>query len=351
MLHSEGVFIYRAVEKRDRENHLLYLGSNSLTSRKCFSFFSTMTDNHVSSGPPGNAETTQHHPAVEDNDILAADNVSDDDASLNRESIASSTTSVTSSVLDYRIENGRTYHRYKDGKYAMPNDEKRMIDSTDRVDLQHNLMLRTFDDRLGTAPQSKKDHKVGRVLDVGTGSGIWAIDFGDEHPEADVSRGHLAPSENANLSPGGYLELNEVDALPISDDGTLTEDCNLKKSFKMWAEGLAALGSPFEKFARMESVLKEAGFEYVHIQRFKWPTNSWIKDSKHRKLGIWNYENLASNLKSMFLASYTRGLGWTKKEVMVMVMKAREDFTDRIIHAYFNICSIYGRKPVQVEEN
>jgi ubiquinone/menaquinone biosynthesis C-methylase UbiE len=28
--------------------------------------------------------------------------------------------------------------------------------------------------------------KVKRVLDVGTGTGIWAIDFGDEHPEAEV---------------------------------------------------------------------------------------------------------------------------------------------------------------------
>jgi hypothetical protein len=24
---------------------------------------------------------------------------------------------------------------------------------------------------------------------VGTGTGIWAIDFGDEHPEAEVKRG------------------------------------------------------------------------------------------------------------------------------------------------------------------
>ncbi|KAK1975085.1 methyltransferase domain-containing protein [Colletotrichum cereale] len=353
-----------------------------------------MADNHVRSSQVGNAETAQNPLAIDNNGILAADDVSDDGSSLNRESTASSTTSVTTSVLDYRIENGRTYHRYKEGKYAMPNDER----ENDRLDLQHNLFLRTFDDRLGTAPPNNEDSKIGRVLDVGTGSGIWAIDFGEDHIEADVTGVDLSAVQPDfvppnvhfeiddieedwtfsrpfdyihsrmmtgsirdwkryvkqcydNPSPGGYLELNEVDAIPTCDDGTLTEDCNLAKSFNLWAEGLAALGSPFEKFARMEGVLKETGFKDVHIQRFKWPTNGWPKDAKHRELGLWNHENLAPNLEGMFLASYTRGLDWTKEEVMVMAMNARKDFADRSIHAYFNIWSIYARKPAEVEGN
>lgn len=32
--------------------------------------------------------------------------------------------------------------------------------------------------------------KVGRVLDVGTGTGIWAMEFGEEHPESEV-RGNI----------------------------------------------------------------------------------------------------------------------------------------------------------------
>ncbi|KAK2006642.1 methyltransferase domain-containing protein [Colletotrichum eremochloae] len=352
-----------------------------------------MIETPASSSQPGSAGTQQHPATVDNNGILAAEDVPDDGASLNHESIVSSTTSVTSSVLDYRIENGRTYHKFKDGKYAMPNDDR----ENDRLDLQHNLFIRTFDDRLGMAPPTNKGYKAGRVLDVGTGSGIWAIDFGDEHPEAEVIGVDLSAVQPDfvppnvcfqiddieedwnfsrpfdyihsrmmtgsirdwkryvkqcydNLSPGGYLELNEVDAIPTSDDGTLTENCNLMKSFNLWADGLAALGSPFEKFSRMEGVLKDTGFEDVHIQRFKWPTNSWPRDAKHRELGIWNYENLAPNIEGMFLASYTRGLGWTKEEVAVMVMEARRDFANRNIHAYFNIWSIYGRKPVEVKE-
>jgi hypothetical protein len=53
-------------------------------------------------------------------------------------------------------------------------------------DLQHALFLRTFDDRLGFAPPCKPDAKVQHVLDVGTGTGIWVMDYADDHPSAEV---------------------------------------------------------------------------------------------------------------------------------------------------------------------
>lgn len=31
--------------------------------------------------------------------------------------------SATESIYDFRVENGRTYHAYMDGKYLFPNDE------------------------------------------------------------------------------------------------------------------------------------------------------------------------------------------------------------------------------------
>lgn len=44
----------------------------------------------------------------------------------------------------------------------------------DRLDFQHHLLGLTFDHHLTVCPVGK----VHRVLDVGTGTGIWAMDFG-----------------------------------------------------------------------------------------------------------------------------------------------------------------------------
>lgn len=52
--------------------------------------------------------------------------------------------------------------------------------------MQHEICYLTFDARLGVAPCCDADAKVGRVLDLGTGTGLWAIDFADQHPESEV---------------------------------------------------------------------------------------------------------------------------------------------------------------------
>ena len=46
------------------------------------------------------------------------------------------------------------------------------------TDLQHHLFTLSLDGALGLAPPNSKESKLNRVLDVGTGTGIWAIDFG-----------------------------------------------------------------------------------------------------------------------------------------------------------------------------
>lgn len=58
---------------------------------------------------------------------------------------ASSTWSLSSSILDYEYENGRRYHAYRAGNYFLPNDEKEQT-ILDRI---HYTSLLVSDTRTG----------------------------------------------------------------------------------------------------------------------------------------------------------------------------------------------------------
>ena len=95
-------------------------------------------------------------------------------------------------MLEYRHENGRRYHKFRDGcrcwpfpvrlpkgfklivaffpAYLLPNDES----ENDRLDMTHELCLLMLQRKLYLAPIKNPQ----RVIDLGTGTGIWAIDFG-----------------------------------------------------------------------------------------------------------------------------------------------------------------------------
>ncbi|CAI0652646.1 unnamed protein product [Colletotrichum noveboracense] len=326
----------------------------------------------------------QHNPEV----VLAVDEENDDNRSEVGTSIASSSTSLRSSLLDYRVENGRTYHRYKDGKYNYPNDER----ESERHDLVHQLWLLTLDDRLGVAPPCKEGTTVGRVLDVGTGTGIWALNFGDEHPEADVygndlsaiMPGHVPPNVKFeiddieeewtwsrpfqyihsrlmtssisdweiylrkcydNLEPGGYLELQEIDLFPRSDDGTLKPDSAFSKWAKFLYEASVKFGRPYVEMAKTLDLMTRVGFQDVTMSVYKWPSNSWPKDTIYKELGIWNNENVLSGLEAFSMAPLTRALDWKPEEVNVFLVDVRKDVKDRSIHAYWPTYCVVGRKP------
>jgi SAM-dependent methyltransferase len=143
---------------------------------------------------------TPAHPTVEADD-------QDNDSALGDENDRLSTVSISSSIMKYREENGRTYHAYKDGKYLGPNDEP----ERDRLDLQHHLFTLTFSGRLHISPVGRDGEPIHRVLDVGTGTGIWAIDFADEHPETEVLGIDLSAIQPSFVPPNVSFQVDDLE--------------------------------------------------------------------------------------------------------------------------------------------
>ncbi|PQE04753.1 hypothetical protein CJF30_00004545 [Rutstroemia sp. NJR-2017a BBW] len=309
----------------------------------------------------------------------------DGDSALGSEN-GSSTTSLASSITKYRLENGRTYHAYKDGKYVFPNDEPEQ----ERLDLQHHICSITFDGRLFSCPIDAATTK--RVLDVGCGTGIWVTDYADEWPQASVLGIDLSPIQPAfvppnaqfqvddaeedwtfgesfdfiyarmmtgslqnwdrffdqcynNMTPGGWVELLDI-CLPFeSADDTLKKDSPLFKWSQLLLEGSVKAGRDLNSCLKYKEQLTKRGFVNVTETIYKWPCNKWPKDAKAKELGMWNLENLANGLSGLSIATFTRLLGWTVDELEVFLVDVRKDLKDTKIHAYIPIYVVYAQKP------
>lgn len=51
----------------------------------------------------------------------------DHDSAIGSDIDVSARASLTSSILHYKYENGRTYHAFRDGQYVLPNDDEEQV--------------------------------------------------------------------------------------------------------------------------------------------------------------------------------------------------------------------------------
>jgi len=303
----------------------------------------------------------------------------------------SDTTSISSSIRQYRYENGRTYHSYKANEgvaYFLPNDDREV----DRLDLQHAIMVMMQGNQLYLSPAGKEGKPFKRVLDIGTGSGIWAMEFADMHPEASVIGNDISVTqpdfvvpnveffiedveENwdyhtpfdfiysrmmtgsiknwqrlidqayENLTPGGWLEICDPINPVTCDDGTLPPDSYLLKWNSMILEASLKLGTPLNSALKYKEQLEKAGFVNIKLHKFKWPINSWPRDRDAKLLGSLVYENICGNAEGLSLMLFTNILGWSVEEVQVLLSYVRKEFVNKNIHAYWDVYTVYGQKP------
>ena len=110
---------------------------------------------------------------------------------------------MTTSVYAYEHLHGRTYHAYHAGSYFLPNDEAEQ----DRMDIKYHAVRLAINDKPFYAPVSQPQ----AILDVGTGTGIWAIDVADAFPEALVIGTDLSPIQPNHVPPNLSFEIADSD--------------------------------------------------------------------------------------------------------------------------------------------
>ncbi|KAM0430082.1 hypothetical protein ACHAPT_006088 [Fusarium lateritium] len=347
------------------------------------------THRPVSKSPTDHGSPAGAVQAGDEAPLEVDDNPAEDGDSAFGSEPASSTTSVTSSILEYRTVHGRRYHSDRgDAAYWAPNDEQQ----NESMDINHHLLSLILGGRLFLSPLTEN---VQRVLDIGTGTGLWAIDFADDFPNAEVTGTDISViqpqwvppnlkfeiedctqtwtfDENSLdyvhiryligsikdwpalmkeafrvCSPGGYVESYEGSPDLESDDNTVPEDSAMADWGPIFKEAGAKIARPFtilhEDLAR--KAMEEAGFVDIESRDFKAPVGAWPKDKNMREIGQFAQVALEQDIEGYVLGVAGLARGWSKDEVAVYCAKLRREIRSLKQHAYYRVRIVYGRKP------
>ncbi|KAF3938958.1 hypothetical protein ABW19_dt0202388 [Dactylella cylindrospora] len=289
----------------------------------------------------------------------------------------SATTSLTESVRNYKYENGRRYHAYKEGSWLVPNDEIQQ----EQMDLFHHVFLLRLKGKLFLAPIEHPQ----KIMDVGTGTGIWAIQVAEEFPEAAVMGNDVSPIQpswvppNASfevddfnepwlqtpgsydlvherdchgavtdwaafaknafkvLKPGGYYESQEHTVEITTDDGSVPEDNILKEWCTNLIDAADKIGRTCIVAPKIKGYMEDAGFVNIKQEYFKLPIGTWPKDPLEKEIGAFNLVNMLDATEGFTMALYTRVLGKSVEETTQDIKDIKKNLKNKGFHMYFQL--------------
>lgn len=135
-----------------------------------------------------------------------------------------------------------------------------------------------------------------------------------------------------NLNPGGWVEVADI-LFPLeSEDGTVTQNTNIKKWADLSLEASHVLNRPLDSALHYKEQMESAGFINVVVTKYKWPQNTWPQDKVYKEMGAWCLHNLCEGISGLSLGLYTRGLKWTPEQLEVFLVGVRRDFRDKHLH-------------------
>ncbi|KAJ5716760.1 hypothetical protein N7488_002406 [Penicillium malachiteum] len=341
----------------------------------------------VPSEPPLTASTADDETPINTPAPIAVDNFSDDTNSEFDDDL-SDLTSLSSTVLEFEYENGRRYCSSHSGNYMMPNDEEEQ----DRMDLTHHIWLMLLGGELYNAPiTSSPQH----ILDLGTGTGIWALDIAEKFPSARVTGNDISPIQPSwvapnvefiledfetewqyklnhfdfvharclagcvtdwpsflkqifnHVKPGGYFESHESAVWARSDDGSLAPGSALME----WQQAVNFAGEKTGRELNIYHKLKDwmiaAGFEDVTLSVYALPFSPWPRDPHLKAIGKYQAVQLQQAIDSYSLRLYTQVLGWSPDAAQIHNAVVKRELRDKRLHAYVQTVAVYGRKPLR----
>ncbi|EXV00010.1 methyltransferase [Metarhizium robertsii] len=314
---------------------------------------------------------------------LDGDGIGDGDG-VNSEISCGCSTSVTPSAYEDEVAYGRRYHGFRKGRYPLPNDDLEQR----REETNHALMLELTGGRLFYSDIGKYPHKI---IDIGTGTGTWAIDVADQYPSASVVGTDLSPIQPKwvpvnvrmyvddceepdwlhgsnfdmvhfrgmagtlrdldrmlkrtypHVRDGGWVEFHEFIPQILCDDGTMSEEDPLRIFFDASTQGLRTFGGEPLRALNLEETLVGAGFTNIHVITKKVPIAAWPRDKHLKTVGMFTRAVILDSLGAL-AAKPLAALGIPSEDRRALVTQVKRSLNDRRIHRYMKFVICYGQK-------
>ncbi|KAI8225905.1 Secondary metabolism regulator LAE1 [Colletotrichum sp. SAR 10_96] len=298
---------------------------------------------------------------------------------------------------------GHTYHG--SGVLLMPNDESERA----RLEIQHQLFKLCLEGGL-TATKLPKDRPL-NILDIGSGTGNWAIEMAQQYPQAkimgvDLSAALLPTNVPSNvvfevedatdpwdreknsldfvhmrnlvgggvpewkplfeqayehLKPGGMIEFAEVrpryfDLIDSSSDEPSAPTNEEEKNGPMagcrefelrFAQMAQIAGVDFDPIPKIPSILTDVGFEKVG----RWSDLVPIQAVGHDEKMVRKGAQFAQMLEYGGLENYSLAVfakgGWDENDTRALLQRVHKESRDPANEAYGKVSFVTARKPMQ----
>lgn len=282
--------------------------------------------------------------------------------------------------------------------YYMPNDE----DEQTRTQILHTVYLYLLDGLLTTIPLRSPT----KILDVGSGTGEWAMAMGDEYPDAEIIGIDIAKIQPSAVPLNVFFEIDDAEeeggwTWP-EDEFDMVHFRTMAGAFKSWDEMYKEAFKHlkpggwievidfdnhkklFSYFPKESGVLKWAaaiteaarltgrdrtgkhlepdrlealGYVDVSVETKLLPLGTWPEDPEARQIGTHNLVAQLSGLEAVCLRPLTEVLGWDPIEVRRICTIVNESFRDLALDPVkgeglgIGVRIMTGRKPGGEEES
>lgn len=289
------------------------------------------------------------------------------------------TRSISGSFVEEQFENGRSYCSET---YYMPNDEAEQT----RLAIAHQAYLAVLDDllTLSLIPRSAK-----RILDIGTGTGDWAIAVGERFPAAEIiatditdafqppsappnvffelddaqnewaydepfdfihmrnlsgafsSWGTIYAEVFKNLKPGGLFEIVDGGLIQFKKEIPDSNTSVLNGAIRSAAD---KSGRPLDLGHMKKPKIENAGLSVTKTRVFEFPLGTYDPNPQKKVAGKMAMIAALEGLEAVSLRLITRHLGWREEDVRRLCRKVKEEVMRPDARAFVHVHFVIARK-------